>query len=407
MALKFPIFMDAQSTTPVRSAGRRGDAAVLHREVRQPGQPQPPLRLGGRGGGRRRARARSPQLIGAAIPRRSSSPPARPSRSTSRIKGVAEMYRRRATTSSPPPSSTRPCSTSCKRLERQGFEVTYVPVRPDGLIDAERDPQARSPTRRSSSRSCSPTTRSARSSDDRRDRQAAPRRRASSSTPTPRRPSGKIAVDVEAMDIDLLSLHGAHDLRAQGRRRALRAAQGRRACAWRRRWTAAATSAACARARSTVPRHRRLRQGRARSAGRRWREETRAARELRDRLQDMILSSSTRSYLNGHPERRLPDNLNISFAYVEGESVLMGLNKDIGALVGLGLHLGHASSRRYVLGRWASSAELAHSSIRFGLSRFNTEEEVDYVGRARSIERGQAAARHVAALRDGARKAST
>ena len=56
----------------------------------------------------------------------------------------------------------------------------------------------------------------------------------------------------------------------------------------------------------------------------------------------MILSSVDEAYLNGHPERRLPGNLNISFAYVEGESVLMGLNKEVALSSGLGLHLRHA-----------------------------------------------------------------
>ncbi len=60
---------------------------------------------------------------------------------------------------------------------------------------------------------------------------------------------------------------------------------------------------------------------------------------LRDRLQDAILSKVDEAFLNGHPERRLPHNLNISFAYVEGESVLMGLNKEVALSLGLGLHL--------------------------------------------------------------------
>src|SRR5436309_1152265 len=57
-------------------------------------------------------------------------------------------------------------------------------------------------------------------------------------------------------------------------------------------------------------------------------EESARLAKMRDRLQDAILSSVDEAYLNGHPERRLPHNLNISFAYVEGESVLMGLNKE-------------------------------------------------------------------------------
>ena len=59
-----------------------------------------------------------------------------------------------------------------------------------------------------------------------------------------------------------------------------------------------------------------------------WTRRARGSAKLRDRLQDMILSSVDEAFLNGQPDRRLPDNLNISFAYVEGESVLMGLNKE-------------------------------------------------------------------------------
>jgi len=78
-----------------------------------------------------------------------------------------------------------------------------------------------------------------------------------------------------------------------------------------------------------------------------------------------------RAYVNGHPERRLPHNLNISFAYVEGESVLMGLKQGSRAGLGLGLHLGHLEPS-YVISALGVDSELAHSSIRFGLHRFST-----------------------------------
>jgi cysteine desulfurase len=113
-------------------------------------------------------------------------------------------------------------------------------------------------------------------------------------------------------------------------------------------------------------------------------EESGRLRALRDRLQDLILSNVDEAYLNGHPERRLPHNLNISFAYVEGESVLMGLNKE-SALSSGSACTSATLEPSYVIGALGASAELAHSSIRFSLHRFSTEEEVDYVGR-RMIE---------------------
>jgi cysteine desulfurase len=106
-------------------------------------------------------------------------------------------------------------------------------------------------------------------------------------------------------------------------------------------------------------------------------ESVRLAR-LRDRLQDRILSSVDEAYLNGHPERRLPHTLNVSFAYVEGESVLMGLNRDV-ALSSGSACTSSTLEPSYVIQALGVGADLAHSSIRFGLHRFTTEEEVDYV----------------------------
>ena len=98
---------------------------------------------------------------------------------------------------------------------------------------------------------------------------------------------------------------------------------------------------------------------------------------LRERLRKGIMDSLESVYLNGHPTRRMPGNLNLSFAYVEGESMLMGLKE-------VALSSGSACTSAtlepsYVLQALGISGELAHSSVRFGLGRFNTEEEVDYV----------------------------
>jgi len=98
--------------------------------------------------------------------------------------------------------------------------------------------------------------------------------------------------------------------------------------------------------------------------------------KMRDRLQAGIMAALEESYLNGHPTHRLPGNLNISFAYVEGESLLMGMKE-------IALSSGSACTSAtlepsYVLRALGVGTELAHSSIRFGLGRFNTEEEIDY-----------------------------
>jgi cysteine desulfurase len=97
---------------------------------------------------------------------------------------------------------------------------------------------------------------------------------------------------------------------------------------------------------------------------------------MRDRLQAGIMNALEEVYLNGHPTQRLPNNLNLSFAYVEGEALLMGVKE-------IALSSGSACTSAtlepsYVLRALGVGSDLAHSSIRFGLGRFNTDEEVDY-----------------------------
>ena len=107
---------------------------------------------------------------------------------------------------------------------------------------------------------------------------------------------------------------------------------------------------------------------------------------------------STRSTSTASMEHRLPHNLNISFAYVEGESLLMGIND---VAVSSGSACTSASLEPSLRAEGARRRRrLAHSSIRFGLGRFTTEEEVDYVA-DKLIDGRDAAARDVAAVRDG------
>jgi cysteine desulfurase len=104
---------------------------------------------------------------------------------------------------------------------------------------------------------------------------------------------------------------------------------------------------------------------------------------LRDRLKDAIMGQLDEVYINGSVEHRLPGNLNISFAYVEGESLLMGIN-DIAVSSGSAC-TSATLEPSYVLKGLGAGDDLAHSSIRFGIGRFNTQAEVDYVA-ARVIE---------------------
>jgi len=105
-------------------------------------------------------------------------------------------------------------------------------------------------------------------------------------------------------------------------------------------------------------------------------EESARILALRQRLHQGITSQLEHVYLNGHPTQRTPGNLNLSFAYVEGESLLMGIS-DIA--VSSGSACTSASLEpSYVLKALGVNEELAHTSIRFGIGRFNTEEEIDY-----------------------------
>jgi cysteine desulfurase len=100
---------------------------------------------------------------------------------------------------------------------------------------------------------------------------------------------------------------------------------------------------------------------------------------MRDHLYATITKAMEDVYLNGHPTQRLPNNLSLSFAYVEGESLLMGVKE-------IALSSGSACTSAtlepsYVLRALGIGSELAHSSIRFGLGRFTKPEEVDYAAK--------------------------
>ena len=98
---------------------------------------------------------------------------------------------------------------------------------------------------------------------------------------------------------------------------------------------------------------------------------------LREKLRTTLEKELDEIYINGDLQKRLPGNLNMSFAYVEGESLLMGIND---VAVSSGSACTSASLEpSYVLKALGVGEDLAHTSIRFGIGRFNTEEEVDYV----------------------------
>jgi cysteine desulfurase len=99
---------------------------------------------------------------------------------------------------------------------------------------------------------------------------------------------------------------------------------------------------------------------------------------LRDRLLAKLKAGVPQVFVNGSVEHRLPGNLNISFAFIEGESMLMAINKHVA--VSSGSACTSASLEpSYVLRALGVGDDLAHSSLRFGIGRFNTEAEIDHV----------------------------
>ncbi len=108
-------------------------------------------------------------------------------------------------------------------------------------------------------------------------------------------------------------------------------------------------------------------------------EENTRVRALRDRLEKGLLASVPDTRLNGHPTERLPNTVNLSFKYVEGEAILLLLDQ-IGVCASSGSACTSGSLEpSHVLRAMGVPFTFAHGSVRFSLSRFNTEEEVDFV----------------------------
>jgi cysteine desulfurase len=292
------------------------------------------------------------------------------------LKGVAEMYREKGNHIVTTTIEQRATLDVCKRLERQGVEVTYVPVGRDGLVDVEAVRAALTDKTilisimfaNNEIGTIQPVAEIGKLAKE----------KGIIFHTDATQAVGKIPVDVEAMGIDLLSatahmLYGPKGVGALYVRRKnprVRIAPMVDGGGHERGMRS-----------GTVPVPLVVGFGKAAEISREvMAEESKRLAALRDRLQEQIVSKVDEAYVNGHPERRLPHNLNISFAYVEGESVLMGLNKEA-ALASGSACTSATLEPSYVISALGVDSELAHSSIRFGLHRFSTEEEVDFVAR--------------------------
>ena len=289
------------------------------------------------------------------------------------IKGIAEMYKERGNHIITQVTEHKAVLDTCKRLEKYGYRVTYLPVKADGLIDLAdlkraMDDKTILVSIMFANNEIGVVQPIAEIGKLCHERNVIFHTDAVQAV-------GKIPVDVNAMNIDVLSLT-AHKLYGP---------KGVGALYVRRRNPRVQLSAQL----DGGGHERGMRSGTLNVPGivglgaaceiAREEMESEAARltRLRDKLRAKLEGALDYVHVNGSWEHRLPGNLNMSFVYVEGESLLMGINE-------IAVSSGSACTSAtlepsYVLKALGLGDDVAHSSIRFGLGRFNNEAEVDYV----------------------------
>jgi len=298
------------------------------------------------------------------------------------IKGVAEMYAEKGNHIITAASEHKAVLDTTKRLEKHGCRVTYLPVDRDGLVDLDRLRQAI--TDKTILISIMYGNNEIGVIQPIRQIGAIAKQHGVLFHTDAVQAVGKIPVNVIEDNIDLMSLT-AHKIYGP---------KGVGALYVRRKNPRVQLTAQM----DGGGHERGMRSGTLNVAGivgfgeacaicqREMAEESERLRRLRDRLKASLESELDEVYVNGSMEHRLPHSLNMSFAYVEGESLLMGMS-DVAVSSGSAC-TSATLEPSYVLKALGAKDDLAHSSIRFGLGRFNTEEEVDYVaGRVAEVVR--------------------
>ena len=287
------------------------------------------------------------------------------------IKGAAHFYQGKGKHVVTVKTEHKAVLDTCRELERHGFELTYLDVREDGLVDLDALQQAlRADTilvsvmlANNETGVIQPVTEIG----------ALCRARGIVFHCDAVQAAGKIPVDVNALNVDLLTVtaHKVYGPKGIGalyvRRKPRVRIEAQMHGGGHERGMRS----------GTLPTHQIVGMGEAfRLAKEEMEEESRRVGALRDRLL-AGLSTLDEVYVNGDLARRIPHNLNVSFNFVEGESLIMGIK---GVAVSSGSACTSASLEpSYVLRALGRSDELAHSSIRFTLGRFTTEAEVDSV----------------------------
>ena len=286
------------------------------------------------------------------------------------IKGAAHFYQKKGKHIVTVKTEHKAVLDTCRQLEREGFEVTYLAPQADGLLDlAELEASLRDDTVLVSVMHVNNEIGVVQ---DIGAIGKMTRERGIILHVDAAQGAGKIPIDVHEMQVDLMTL-SAHKIYGPKGIGALYICRKPRV-----RLEAQMHGGGHERGlrSGTLPTHQIVGMGEAfRIAREEVAEESARIRALRDRLWDG-LNKMEEVYLNGDLEQRVPGNLNVSFNFVEGESLIMAL-KDVA--VSSGSACTSASLEpSYVLRALGRNDELAHSSLRFTIGRFTTEEEIDY-----------------------------
>lgn len=291
------------------------------------------------------------------------------------IKGVAESYRDKGNHIIACVTEHRAVLDSCKFLEKQGCQVTYLPVDREGLVNMERLGEAI--TDRTILISIMAANNEIGTIEPMKEIGQFAHEKGILFHTDATQATGKIPVNVEEMGIDLLSL-SAHKMYGPKGIGVLYVRAAKPRVKLRPMIDGGGHERGMRSGTLNVPGIVGL--GKAcEIAQQEMAAEAERLTSLRERLKGKILEQLDEVYINGHPTQRLPGNMNISFAYVEGESLLMAL-KEIAVSTGSAC-TSASLEPSHVLRAIGVEEELAHTSIRFGLGRFNTEEEVDYTVR--------------------------
>jgi len=372
MALKFPIFMDNHSTTPV-------DPRVLEEMI-----PYFTTKFGNAASRSHHfgweaeeavdyARERIAKLIGAKDSKEIVLTSGATESDNLAIKGVAEFYKDKGNHIITTVTEHKAVLDTCKRLEKDGFEVTYLGVAKDGRVDP--DDVKRAIKDKTILVSVMLANNEIGTVQPLEEIGKVTRERGVLLHSDAVQGVGKVEFDVQKMNVDLASLT-AHKMygpkgvgalyvrRSKPRVRLVAQMDGGGHERGMRSGTLAVPLIAGFGKACDIM----LREGKAESA---------KLSILRERLRARIMGQLDEVYINGSVEHRLPGNLNISFNFVEGEGLMMAI-KDVAVSSGSAC-TSSSLEPSYVLRALGVGDELAHSSIRFGLGRFNTNEEVDYV----------------------------